>query len=384
METKTIVFIALTVISFLISWLGNRFLISYLIKKNQLDTPNERSSHTKLTPRGGGRAIFVSIFISLSIYCLYAQNLDLFILLFISSVIAMLGWIDDLRNSRGGLGSGIRSLIQLFCAIGVVIYFGPVLYLPLPSPLDISLGWLKYLIAIIWIIGITNIYNFLDGIDGHAGTQGFIAGLGLFIFSFNEFNSEPFNNQNITGLIIAASCLGFLMVNWHPAKIFLGDVGSTFLGFLLSSYPFYIQKQNDYFNTIIEHDFQGHLNTSFASFLNSHAANAFYAMAILIWFFLLDGTFTMIRRAIKREKVWKPHRSHLYQRLNIAGWKHSQIVLFISLLYTIILVYQGLVYGFVEMSPKWDTIVLALICFIVLILVTFYVERKHKSTKALH
>ncbi len=204
------------------------------------------------------------------------------------AAIVALGAVEDLA---GELSPGIRLAIQLAAASGVVWALGPISRLPLPSPLDVPLGLFAWPVTLTWVVGVTNIFNFLDGIDGYAGFQGVVAGAAMAFVGFGWVAG--------VGLVAAAACVGFLVHNWHPARIFMGDVGSVVLGFLFAVLPLGLGGKS-------------HLGV--------------FVMGMALWFFLADGTFTILRRLGHREKVWRPHRSHLYQRLTIAGWSHSKVV----------------------------------------------------------
>lgn len=154
----------------------------------------------------------------------------------------------------------------------------------------------------IWIVGALNIYNFMDGIDGIAGIQAVVAGVAWAIFG--ALLGAPY--VAFVGAIVAAGALGFLTLNWPPAKIFMGDAGSTVLGYMFAVMPMLI---------VVEAKEAGGFD------------RALLAAALVLWPFLVDGTFTIFRRLRNRENILKAHRSHLYQRLVIAGKSHQQVTL---------------------------------------------------------
>jgi UDP-N-acetylmuramyl pentapeptide phosphotransferase/UDP-N-acetylglucosamine-1-phosphate transferase len=168
--------------------------------------------------------------------------------------------------------------------------------LPLLGPL--ALGWFGLIMTFVWIVGLTNAYNFMDGIDGIAGGQAVVAGLGWTLLGW--LDHQPL--VAALGLLLAASSLGFLGHNWPPARIFMGDVGSAFLGFTLAVLPVVAAQHNP---------------------------RLAWAGVLLVWPFVFDAAFTFLRRLRKRENVFAAHRSHLYQRLVIAGYSHR----FVTLLY---------------------------------------------------
>ncbi len=281
--------ILVTVIALASAWVTTRLLIRLLRARGVMDVPNERSSHKTPTPRGGGLGILMGLAMGLLAAWLLGMPMPRTELLIGAGLIAAVGFIDD----KIGLSVVVRLLLQ-FVAAGLVVWRpGGLAWFPLPEPLNVSLGVLAVPVALVWIVGVTNLYNFLDGIDGHAGLQGAVAGLGLALFHSGGFFPAM-------GMAIAGACVGFLAHNWHPAKIFMGDVGSATLGFILAALPFQM-------NEAIRGD-------------------GVFFVAICLWFFLSDGVFTLVRRLARGERIWEAHRTHLYQRLVISGLRHDQVV----------------------------------------------------------
>jgi len=341
----TAYFVLLAVGSFIISAVANKFLLTFLNKRGVFDIPNARSSHVRPTPRGGGLGIIAGTVACSAIYSAITGETKIFILVFIGLIIGMVGWVDDIKK---GLHVGLRFGIQFICSALVIWIFNPIDILPFPAPFQIHLHFFGFIISIIWLIGITNIFNFLDGIDGYAGVQGFIAGLMLAILAWGT----PIS---FIGLFIAFSCAGFLIFNWHPAKIFMGDVGSSFLGFLFAALPFYLKDTQ----------------------ANGIRTEMFFATAIIIWFFLLDGTFTIFRRLFKGEKIWQAHRSHLYQRLVITGMSHSEVVITVCFFYAILFA----VTIFYTLQPggnliRWPVLATGFILFFVYLIYTMVRENR--------
>jgi UDP-N-acetylmuramyl pentapeptide phosphotransferase/UDP-N-acetylglucosamine-1-phosphate transferase len=159
--------------------------------------------------------------------------------------------------------------------------------------LDFELATLAVPVSLLWIVGVLNLYNFLDGIDGFAGLQAVVAGLGIALWGHGDIA--------VVGFAIAGACAGFLLHNWHPAKIFMGDVGSGTLGFMLAALPFQLTPAS--------------------------RGDAMFVVAMCLWFFLSDGCFTIMRRLSRGEKIWEAHRSHLYQRLVKTGLRHDRVTL---------------------------------------------------------
>ncbi|HYW71444.1 MAG TPA: glycosyltransferase family 4 protein [Pyrinomonadaceae bacterium] len=271
-----------------------------------LDIPNERSSHTTSVPRGGGVPIVLLTAAGSWLLLLInrvAAPRALVVFTIGAMLIAVVSWLDDLYS----ISTAIRFLVHSLAAALIIYEVG---YLPLRNIMAGNL-WAVESVAIaitfIWLVGLTNAYNFMDGIDGIAGSQALIAGLGWAIFSF-------LNSQRIVaslGVLIAATALGFLVHNWPPAKIFMGDVASAFLGFTLAALPLIYNAQIDPANRALRVPLFG---------------------LIVVWPFVFDATFTFFRRLFKGERVFSAHRSHLYQRLNIAGRTHQFVTLLYSML----------------------------------------------------
>ncbi|MCB1043247.1 MAG: glycosyl transferase [Acidobacteria bacterium] len=205
--------------------------------------------------------------------------------------LALLGWLDDWK---GGISGGFRLLAQCLVAFVLIWFTSPLSHLPLPDPANLALTWVAWPLSALWLVAVVNLTNFMDGIDGLVASQGVIAGIAWSLYS----GDGP-------GYLFAAGCAGFLLLNWHPARIFMGDVGSFFVGGMIAVLPFSVSGDSS------------------ASLLMT---------ALFWWMPLSDASFTLLRRIVKGEKVWQAHRSHLYQRLVICGWSHAQVSLLYALL----------------------------------------------------
>ncbi len=267
-------------------------------RRRLLDLPNERSSHTRPMPRGGGLPIVLVTLLGLSLFPWSSPDsadwpnmlgFGLFAL-----AIAGISFLDDIRT----VGSGVRLLVHGACAFGLLLQFGYWNSVSLPVIGAIPLGVLGSAVAFLWVVGLLNIYNFMDGIDGIAGGQAVVAGI-AWIAVGAMTGSEVLV---VLGILISGASLGFLFHNWPPARVFMGDVGSTFLGFCFAAL------------TVIAYPIDHRLP---------------FVGAAFVWPFLFDGSFTIGRRLLHRENIFQAHRSHLYQRLTIAGQTHR----FVSLLY---------------------------------------------------
>jgi len=248
------------------------------------------------TPRGGGIVIASLVSLALIGTGLLLGDVNSLWLVTAALLVAGISWYDDVRT----IGTLPRFLVHSAAIAMVLLAFSPPTLLAMVFGVGISLPMaLAVPIAMFWGIALTNVYNFMDGIDGIAGVQAAAAGIGWAGAGF--ILGSTF--LQVAGLVIAASSVGFLFHNWAPARIFMGDVGSAFLGFVFATLPF------------LAGDVAG--------------GRIPLAAILFVWPFVFDGTFTIVRRLRQRENIFKPHRSHLYQRLVIAGRSHA----WVSLLY---------------------------------------------------
>jgi UDP-GlcNAc:undecaprenyl-phosphate/decaprenyl-phosphate GlcNAc-1-phosphate transferase len=261
-----------------------------------LDVPNERSSHSQPTPRGGGLAIAVLVVLAWAASAIWWNNFQprlYFGYLCSAVLIAAVSWSDDVwdlsRVVRFAVHSAAAAIVLLTCGWGREA--------ALPFLGEFSLGWLGLPLTFAWIVGLTNAYNFMDGIDGIAAGQAIVAGIGWMLVG-GMLADGPYL---VLGLAVAASSLGFLFHNWPPAKIFMGDVGSAFLGFTFA------------FLTVS------------CSQKGPNGVRLAELSVLFLWPFVFDSILTFFRRLRKRENVFAAHRSHLYQRLVQTGMTHGKV-----------------------------------------------------------
>ncbi len=255
------------------------------LKKVLLAEVNDRSSHTTPTPHGGGIAIAITWFSGIS-YLYYLGDIDssLYYAFLVGIVISLVSYLDDLYE----LSPKLRLLVQFIVAISGVYLIGGV------SEIDFTFFTLSNqlilnsltVLIIVWFI---NLYNFLDGIDGYAGSEiVFLSLAGFILFEESHF------------LVLIAASLGFLLWNWHKAKIFMGDVGSTLLGYNVAIYMLY--------------------------YTNQESSNL-WIWLILFGVFWFDASVTIFRRFKNKEKLFQAHKKHAYQRLEQSGISHDGIVI---------------------------------------------------------
>lgn len=300
--TPIIIFILLTILSYFFVYLIRR----YAEKRQLLDHPNDRSSHSAPMPRGAGLAI-VLIVTGAGLWSISETGLSRNLIYIVCGIIiAFLGWRDDIHS----LSTKMRLAIQSIVAIVSIYGFGYFESVTIPLFGVLHLGVVGIVITFLWIIGLTNAYNFMDGIDGLAGGVAFAGGLGWVLLSSNiDYLANSFVFW--IGFAIAAGSLGFLGHNWQPAKIFMGDVASTFLGYTFAVLP------------LLSADEGG---------------DALMLGTLIMWTFIMDAGVTFIRRVMNREKIFSAHRTHLYQRLVDSGYKHATI----SVIYILLTLLAGL------------------------------------------
>jgi len=295
----------------LISWFALGKLIKVLIEKEIVDRPNERTLHKGIIPRGGGLIIVAALIIALILAATLSKNTLFYtVLTGIALAWASLSWLDD----KYDLSPKLRLLIQVAIAGLTVAAFGWVEQL-----LSFKLGWFGPVVSLLGLVWMANLYNFMDGMDGLAGSQSVIAALTLSFWFYISGDST----LACICLVIAASSYGFVLRNWSPAQVFMGDVGSITLGAVFGSL------------IIIGVSRYGISVLSFVS---------------LFAVFIVDATVTIMLRASRGEKIWLPHRQHFYQRLANAGYDHSSIVIaavclmiICSLLATLSVAYHGII-----------------------------------------
>jgi Fuc2NAc and GlcNAc transferase len=257
-----------------------------------LDIPNQRSSHSIPTPRGGGAAVVLSVTAAAIVLAsLGILSFGLLMALVVGGVaVAAIGFLDDRRPVR----AGVRFAIHLGAALWAVAWLGGMPVLQVGEHL-IPLGWAGAVLAVLAIVWTLNLFNFMDGIDGIAGSEAvFVAGAGALL---SLLHHESLGVVAAGGAFCAAT-LGFLGWNWPPAKIFMGDVGSGYLGFFIA--------------------------VSALAASRDHPADL-WAWLILGGAFFVDATVTLVRRAIRGERVYEAHRSHAYQRLARKWHSHRRV-----------------------------------------------------------
>lgn len=274
-----------------------------------LDIPNERSSHSKPVVRGAGLAIVLTV---LGGYLVSAGSHASIAYVAAAGSIAVISFFDDLRS----IPLLPRLIVHFAAAVAVVYWCGG--YTGLAVPLtgeSIDFGLPGVLITILFIVWMTNAFNFMDGIDGIAGIQGVGAGLGWVLVGIG--GGQPV--MAAFGALIVGSCLAFLLFNWQPASVFMGDVGSTFLGFTLASVPLVTAETS----AIVR-------------------SEGFLFAAAFLWLFLFDTVYTRLRQILRLRPFWRAHREHIYQQIVVAGASHASVSVFFGIVAILIAIAAGL------------------------------------------
>ena len=341
-ETSGLFVVFAFIVALIISYATTPLTIRLAFKINALDVPKDtRRMHKKPTPRIGGLAIVYGFLISVCCFASFIVdgelNKSLIGILSGALIVAVLGFLDDLKPKSAILKFVIQIIaaaIPVICGVRVIAVANPFNELMITVP-----TWLSYAGSIFWIVGVTNAVNLIDGLDGLAAGVSSIASVALLSILLMQ------HNVNATIIILAAAlagaCFGFLPFNFNPAKTFMGDVGATFVGFILACVSI-----------------QGPFKTYVA----------FAIPFMILGLPIFDTLFAIIRRLIKGQGIMTPDRGHLHHRLIDMGFSHrstviilyglsailaiSAIVLFISdFIRTLVLILAiALITGFIIIS----------------------------------
>lgn len=282
------------------------------IKKAILDIPNHRSSHQIPVPRGGGLAIVIAFYAGLLLLCMqHSVEKPLCYALLSALPVAVIGMVDDIIN----ISATKRLLVQV-CSAALALCF-------------LEIPWQFTIFALLLIVWFTNLFNFLDGIDGYVSTEAIFIGVGGYIVT-----------GDVVAALLAAAVAGFLPFNWQKASIFMGDVGSTFIGFVIAVL------------------FLWHAHTLRETLL-------WLLLTAPFWF---DATYTLLRRLLNGENITEAHRKHLFQRAVIGGLSHRSVTLL--LLAVDLLIIAAVVLFGNNLMPTFAVVLLLLFA------IAYSIERK--------
>lgn len=305
-----------------------------------LDQPNERSLHATPTPRTGGLAICVALLVGwmVSLWLPQTEGLPVQILSG-AIVVAGISILDD----RYGLSQWLRLLVQLGAAL-LLIRGGFIIQGEILPGWALASGLGLTLLTVVMTLWLTNLYNFMDGMDGFAAGMAVIGFGTLALLGWGQ-GDGLFTAASLTVCAVAA---GFLWFNFPPARIFMGDSGSTTLGFLAAA---------------------------FAVWGSRRGVAPVWLTLVVFSPFVVDATVTLLRRALRGEAVWRAHRSHYYQRLVQSGWSHRRTVL---VEYAIMLASAGVVLAIrdADAGVQWAVLAALLAGYAVAALTVHEIERR--------
>jgi UDP-N-acetylmuramyl pentapeptide phosphotransferase/UDP-N-acetylglucosamine-1-phosphate transferase len=357
MQIVMVIFPAL--LALVSAWWITRSLCSPKSFLSIFSHPNDRTLHSTPTPQTGGLAIVVSVLISLivaaSVFVMTepAKTLlpkgvmasgSVWIVLSMLLIFAV-SFIDDC----GGLPASLRLSVQAVSALIIIVGVGLTLSsIPIPGGPTIQLGIAAIPVSVLFLIWMANLYNFMDGMDGFAG------GMTFFGFGFLSYFGwhAHFPVMIIIASFVSMGALGFLAHNFPPARIFMGDAGSITLGFLAGTLMLL---------GVRDHTFD------------------FWVPVIIFSPFIFDATVTLVRRAIRRQKIWQAHREHYYQRIVLSGWSHRRTVL---AEYGVMTACGGLAVLYHHAPEQWRPVILGvwLVMFFLLAMLVHRLERKKAIT----
>lgn len=317
-------------ILFLVVLIGTKLFQIYAVKKNLLDYPNERSAHVQVKPRGAGIVFvfFWSLFALGLVFFKLASWSDVLPLLPGALIVATVGYLDD----RYHLPARWRFLAYLVAAVLSAWFLKNFTAIGLGT-VYLHIGILGSILAVLILLWSTNLFNFMDGTDGLSTVEAlFVLGMGgAFLWLVQA--------QGLALLAwgLVAALYGYLCWNWPPAKVFMGDVGSAFLGFVIAVFALIGQAK--------------------------------YGLPIVLWvilygIFWVDTTITLVRRILAGEKWYEAHRSHAYQRLFRGGWTHQQILFAVIAINLLLSALAWLGFYFPSLLPWITLLAIAILVFL--------------------
>ncbi|MEH7651733.1 MraY family glycosyltransferase [Bacillus safensis] len=299
----------------------------FAIKIGAVDQPNKRKVHDKVMPRMGGLAIFIGVAAGALAGGLFLHN-KITAISVGAVLIVILGIFDDKYN----LSAKFKFLVQVLVACLIVSTGLKMDFFSVPFLTDrIELGWMAYPLTVLWIVGITNAINLIDGLDGLAAG---ISVIGLSTIAVMAFSADKILILSLS-LVVIGSTIGFLFYNFHPAKIFMGDTGSLFLGYMISVLSLLgLYKSVTLFSVVVP--------------------------VIILGVPIFDTTFAIIRRILNRQPISAPDKSHIHHRLMAFGLSHRMAVIVIYMI--------GLVFSLSAILLTSATIWLSLIIIFLLVM----------------
>ncbi|ATF15973.1 MraY family glycosyltransferase [Brevibacillus porteri] len=335
--------------SLIISFIATPYVKNLAVKVGAVDAPNQRKVHTRIMPRMGGLAIYIGYLVAFFLFVPYTSISEMLGIFIGSTIVMVVGMLDD----KYQLSPKWKLLGQLVATAIVVIPFGlkiGVVNLPYSGSIDFSSGWLFWLaipLTMFWIVGVTNAVNLIDGLDGlSAGVSAIAAGtMGVMALLMDDYKVATYC------FVLLGAILGFLYFNFHPARLFMGDTGSLFLGFNLAALSI-----------------MGFKEALFVSFIIP-----IVVLGVPLW----DTFFAIVRRIVNKKPISSPDKGHLHHCLLNMGLSHRSTVLMI---YSIS-IFFGMMAILLTKTTKWTTIIVMVALLIVIHLgteIVGLVSRRHR------
>ena len=300
-DLESILWPGLALLVFVVSAVIVDLVIVLATRYRLVDLPNRRSAHALPTARGGGIAIVITLAAGATAAAFRWPNMAMPIMLGTLApalAIGFVGVIDDMQPLRATL----RLFIHIAVAAAITWMLGPMQSIAIPGLPAVTLGGAAWPITILWIVGLTNAFNFMDGIDGMAALGAVVVGLAIAALAFTIWVPPLM----VLGAFAAAAAGGFLVFNWSPARVFMGDVGSAFLGTFFAAVPLL--------------------------FPPGLRGLVFVPIAMALWPYIYDPLVSVLRRVWNGHNPLKPHREFLFHRLVRSGVPHAWVTLLYGLL----------------------------------------------------
>ncbi|WP_058486023.1 glycosyltransferase family 4 protein [Defluviitalea phaphyphila] len=339
-------YIAAFILAFFISLITTPLSKKIAFMVGAVDQPKERGMHKKPMPRMGGIAIFLGFIITVLIITPMVEVFEwkeISGLLIGGFIIFLLGFFDDIYD----LNAKLKLCVQIVAAL-IVIYSGIKIEFvtwPFAENNTLLLQNLSVPFTLFWIVGVTNAVNLIDGLDGLAAGVSSIAAICLMILSILSQNPIGPVAALLTAAL-AGACIGFLPHNFNPAKIFMGDTGSTFLGFILAT-------------------------TSVQGFIKGYTAVTIIIAILVLGFPIFDTIFAIIRRIVNHRPIMEADRGHLHHRLVDKGYSQKRAVI------TLYGISGG--FGIIGILIAQKDTLLALLVFIVMAVSLYIITKTKKS-----
>ena len=326
----------LIILNFILSWMLLKWCYYFLLKNNIFDHPNQRSLHSIPKVRGGGIAILLCYEIFIFIFYLLGYLYWNFLIAQLAGgiILGMVGWIDD----RNHVPVIVRFTCHFISAIILLFLFNWVSSIKILGA-EYYIYFFGNIVFVFYAVWMINLFNFMDGIDGIAVSELIVPS----VFIAIVFGINNHYELSLISVIIIASSIFFYKYNWPPSKMFMGDVFSGFIGFYFASITLYI---------------------------NNVLKMSVLIVPVLLSVFIYDATITLVRRILKKEKIWQPHSTHYYQKF-AKKYGHKKVTVSVIVINIILFVPAYLIF----IKPEFD-LYIAFFTYLILFLSEFLLELK--------